>query len=107
MALKGKNKRKKGLSYNRIGMILIALLVSFLLYIVVKKSQDLDVKLAYYTERTESLKEQIENEENRTKEIAALKEYMSTEAYAEEVARNRLGLVKENEIVFQEAAETR
>ena len=31
-----------------------------------------------------------------------MKEYMETDEYAEEVARDKLGLVKDNEIVFKE-----
>ena len=31
-----------------------------------------------------------------------LKEYMKTDEYVEEAAREKLGLVKDNEIVFQE-----
>jgi cell division protein DivIC len=41
-------------------------------------------------------------ETERTKEIDDLKEYMETDEYAEEVARDKLGLVKDNEIVFKE-----
>ena len=99
------HKRQKG--SNRLGMFAIAVMVLFLLAAVVKKSRDLETRLAYYQERIVSLKEQIENENHRTIEIANLKDYMTTDEYAEEVARNRLGLVKENEIVFQEARESR
>ena len=31
-----------------------------------------------------------------------LKEYMTTDEYVEEIARDKLGLVKDNEIVFRE-----
>ena len=34
--------------------------------------------------------------------IEAEKEYMKTDEYVEEAAREKLGLVKDNEIVFQE-----
>ena len=38
----------------------------------------------------------------RTQEIEDLKQYMLTDEYAEQAAREKLGLVKENEIIFQE-----
>ena len=38
----------------------------------------------------------------RTQEIEQRKAYMQTDEYAAEVARDRLGLVKENETVFEE-----
>ena len=44
----------------------------------------------------------IDSEKERTKEIEAQKEYMKTDEYVEEAAREKLGLVKDNEIVFQE-----
>ena len=36
------------------------------------------------------------------KEIEETKEYMQSDEYAEKVARDKLGLVKNNEIVFKE-----
>ena len=49
----------------------------------------------------ESLQQDIEDEQARTEEIDKLKRYMETDEYAEEVARERLGLVKDNETVFK------
>ena len=43
----------------------------------------------------------IEDEQTRTEEIDKLKKYMETDEYAEEVAREKLGLVKDNETVFK------
>ena len=39
---------------------------------------------------------------NVPRKIEAEKEYMKTDEYVEEAAREKLGLVKDNEIVFQE-----
>ena len=49
-----------------------------------------------------ALEKSIESEKERTKEIEAEKEHMKTDEYVEEAAREKLGLVKDNEIVFQE-----
>ena len=49
-----------------------------------------------------ALEKSIDSEKERTKEIEAEKEYMKTDEYVEEAAREKLGLVKDNEIVFQE-----
>ncbi|MBQ1310386.1 MAG: septum formation initiator family protein [Blautia sp.] len=87
-------------------MAAVALVVLFLLGTVIMKSRELEERLAYYVDRTASLDEEIQREYQRKTEIANLKQYMTTDEYAEEVARSRLGLVKENEIVFQEAKET-
>ena len=53
--------------------------------------------------RAEALSQQLEEEQARTEEIKELKEYMQTDEYAEQAAREKLGLVKDNEIIFQEA----
>ena len=45
---------------------------------------------------------QIDEENERTKEIDETKERMDTDEYVAEVAREKLGLVKDNEIVFKE-----
>ena len=51
--------------------------------------------------RRKKEKRNIEDEQARTEEIDKLKRYMETDEYAEEVARERLGLVKDNETVFK------
>ena len=57
----------------------------------------------YLETRAEALSQQLEEEQARTEEIKELKEYMQTDEYAEQAAREKLGLVKDNEIIFQEA----
>ena len=59
-------------------------------------------QLNFYQEKEASLNDQIEEEKERTEEIDKTKEYMETDEYAEDVARNKLGLVKDNEVVFEE-----
>ncbi|WP_373218147.1 septum formation initiator family protein [Ruminococcus sp. 5_1_39BFAA] len=97
-----KKGRKKRIGYNHLGMLGIALVVLILLVGLMLKSQDLKGTLAVYNARAASLEQDIESEKARTEEIEQLREYMLTDEYAEQVARERLGLIKENEIVFQE-----
>ena len=80
----------------------ISLIVLILMLSLMAQSRDLQESLAGYETRAEALIQQIEDEKARTKEIEALKEYMLTDEYAEEAAREKLGLVKENEIIFPE-----
>ena len=47
------------------------------------------------------LKEKIEDEKARAKEIEELEEYVGTDEYVEDVAKEKLGLVHENEIIFK------
>ncbi|MCB5386428.1 septum formation initiator family protein [Blautia glucerasea] len=80
----------------------ISLIVLILMLSLMAQSRNLQESLAGYETRAEALSQQIEDEKARTEEIEALKEYMLTDEYTEEAAREKLGLVKENEIIFQE-----
>ena len=44
----------------------------------------------------------IEDEEKRTDEIEEFRKYTQTKRYVEEVAKEKLGLVYDGEIIFQE-----
>ena len=65
------------------------------------ESNDLKERLTGYDAKAATLQQQIEDEQTRTEEIDKLKKYMETDEYAEEVAREKLGLVKDNETVFK------
>ena len=103
MGKSGKKRRKKTIGYNQLGMFGISLIVLVLLLSLMVQSRDLKESLAGYETRAEALSQQLEEEQARTEEIKELKEYMQTEEYAEQAAREKLGLVKDNEIIFQEA----
>ncbi|MEJ8773845.1 septum formation initiator family protein [Blautia sp. HCN-1074] len=65
------------------------------------ESNDLQERLTGYDAKAAILQQQIEDEQNRTEEIDKLEKYMETDEYTEEVAREKLGLVKDNETVFK------
>jgi cell division protein DivIC len=60
-------------------------------------------KNATYAAREQELLAQIADEDARTLELEELATYTKTKKYAEEVAKDKLGLVYENEIIFQES----
>mgnify|MGYP003531460740 CR=1 FL=1 len=95
-----KRKKKKKVGYNSLGMIAIALVVLVLLGGLMLESNDLKERLTGYDAKAATLQQQID-EQTRTEEIDKLKKYMETDEYAEEVAREKLGLVKDNETVFK------
>ena len=102
MAGSGKKKRKKKTGYNRLGMLTIAVTVLMLLGILMMQSRDISDKIAVYDARAAALEQDLEEQKSRTEEIDKHKAYMKTDEYAEQVARERLGLVKDNEIIFEE-----
>ena len=49
-----------------------------------------------------ALEQQLEDETKRREEIQELEQYMQSDEYIEKIAREKLGLLKENEILFRE-----
>ena len=54
-----------------------------------------------YQEREEALQEAIEDERKRAEDIEELEAYTKTKKYVEDVAKEKLGLVYEDEIIFK------
>ena len=67
------------------------------------QGQRLGSRLAANEQKTVELQQQIESENQRTEDIDNMQEYMQSDEYAEKVAREKLGLVKDGEILFKEA----
>ena len=97
-----KKKNKKRIANNYLGMAAIAIVVLLLLGGLTYQSQTLKARIAVYDAKASALEDSIAGEQERTQEIDEQKEYMQTDEYIAEVARDKLGLVKGNEIVFEE-----
>lgn len=54
-----------------------------------------------YQERENNIQAQIDKEEERSKEIEDLEAYTQTKKYVEDVAKDKLGLVYPDEIIFK------
>ena len=54
-----------------------------------------------YIAQKEELQAQLDEAEKRSEEIDSLKDYVGTDEYIEEIAKEKLGLVHENEILFR------
>lgn len=83
-------------------MLSITFVVAILFIAMMTQSISVEKQLSQYQQELEELDNKMIEETERTKEIDDMKEYMETDEYAEEVAREKLGLVKDNEIVFKE-----
>ena len=86
---------------NRLGMILVTVVVLMLCLVLTVSMMSLNKKRDGYIERQESLQRQIDSENKRTQDLEEYEKYTKTAAYVEEVAKDKLGLVYEDEIVFQ------
>lgn len=99
MARKAAYRKQK---QNKTGVFLVTLVLLMMLVVVGIKSIELREKKEYYAQREAELAEQIEAEQKRAEEIAEFETYTQTKKYIEEVARDKLGLVYEGEILFKD-----
>ena len=86
---------------NRLGMILVTGVVASLCLVLLFSMMSLKQKKDGYIEKQESLEKQIEAENKRAEDLVEYEKYTKTAAYVEEVAKDKLGLVYKDEIVFQ------
>lgn len=94
-------KRKRASKSNRRGMVAIAGCVLVLLVSLLVQSQKLVAQNAQYEQQKTELEQQIKDEEMRAGEIENLKDYVNSTEYIEKIARDKLGLVYEDEILFK------
>lgn len=87
---------------SKTAIISVSLVASALSISLMARSYALEEKIGDYKSQRKEVKAQISAEEQRTKEIEALKEYMQSDEYAKQVAREKLGLVEGDEIIFKE-----
>lgn len=91
-----KRKKKNRISF----FIILAVVVIFCSYFVIKG-------VSLYNDRSQlksdidNLNTQIDKENQRTEDLKEEETYMHTMKYAEEVAKEKLGYVYENEIIFR------
>ena len=72
-----------------------------MLIFVTVASLSLRTQNANKQERIAELETLIEAEEKKAEEIEEYSKYVQTKKYAEEVAKDKLGLVYEDEIIFK------
>ena len=85
---------------NKLSMCLVSTVVFMLLVVVSISSIGLKQKQTVYLEKQMLLQQQIAAEEQRAQDLVELRKYTQTKAYVEEVAKEKLGLVHRDEIVF-------
>lgn len=87
---------------NKAGMILVTVVVLMMLTVVTVKSMELKQQRDEYALREQQLMEEIAEEEARSDRIAEYEKYTQTKKYVEEIAKDKLGLVYEGEIIFKD-----
>ncbi|HIV12839.1 MAG: septum formation initiator family protein [Clostridiales bacterium] len=83
-------------------MVGISTVVTMLLAVLLIQGQSLQKRIQENEQRKEELLAETETEQERTSEIEDMEEYMQSDEYIEKIAREKIGLVKDNEIIFKE-----
>ena len=82
-------------------MLMILLVVCILFAALFIGGYRLNKKIDNALAIKSELEDQIKDEETRKQEIEELEEYMKTDEYIREVAREKLGLVDDGDIIFR------
>lgn len=82
-------------------MLAVSSVIVMLMVVVSVNSVTLRAQEQEYQTQISDLETQIEEEKTRSEEIDNLEEYVGTDEYVEDVAKDKLGLIHENEIIFR------
>ena len=96
-----RRRQKKRMQRHRRSVLAVSAVVLLLFVVISANSVSLKAKEEHYRAQEMELEEQIEEEKARTKEIVELSEYVGTDEYVEDVAKEKLGLIHENETIFK------
>ena len=96
-----RRRQKKRMQRHRRSVLAVSAVVLLLFVVISVNSVSLKAKEEHYQAQEQELEEQIREETARTKEIEELSEYVGTDEYVEDVAKEKLGLIHENETIFK------
>ena len=86
---------------NRMSMLMVMVAVLLLMVVVSVNSASLKEKRDAYQAKEALLREQINDELEKQEELVEFEKYTKTKAYYEEIAKEKLGMIHEDEIVFK------
>lgn len=101
---KGKRRNtraRRRVLQHRLSILLISCVIVILGVTLSVASISLHKKNQNYKIQEAELEKQLEEEELRAEEIDELEEYVGTDEYIEDIAKEKLGLVYPNEILFE------
>lgn len=103
--LKGKKNRKVHMQryvlQHKLSVVSISCVIVLLAVILSVGSISLRAKNENYIAQETELQRQLQQEKERAMEIEELEDYVGTDAYIEDVAKEKLGLINPNEILFK------
>lgn len=94
-------RQKKRMRAYKGSVLAVGAVLLLLVVVVSVNAISLKAKAESYEAQKIELEQQIEDEKVRSEEIDDLEEYVGTDEYVEDVAKEKLGLVHKNEIIFK------
>lgn len=94
-------KKKRLQDSHRRSLIFITLGVLLLCSVLIYKTVSLNEQATKYQASIEKYEKDMEDLEQEKEELEDLKEYVQSDAYVEDMAREKLGLVYEDEVIFE------
>lgn len=86
---------------NKLGMACVSIVVIAVFSVIMIKSFNLREKQQDYEAQKKNLLMEIEAEDKRAQDLIDYEKYTKTDRYVEEIAKDKLGLVYEDEIIFK------
>lgn len=96
-----KRRPKSRLQHHKRSVVAISAIIILLGAVIMIHGMTLRERNRAYMAQEAELQAQLDAEKERSEEIDELKDYVGTDEYIEEVAKEKLGLVHENEILFR------
>lgn len=84
------------------GTLSVSIIVIAFLVVMIVQVVQLKQKEAAYAQQKAELEKQYTEESERSDEIQGLEQYMQSDQYIEDIAKSKLGLAYDNEIIFKE-----
>lgn len=88
-------------NYTWLAGVAAILLVAVICLVVARSSSRLEDKNAAYDKQIAALTQQIDEQSKRKEELQTRSIYVTTKQFIEEFAREKLGLVYEDELIFR------
>ncbi|MBR5659349.1 MAG: hypothetical protein IKX10_08165 [Lachnospiraceae bacterium] len=105
MANNKRRKRRKRTGMRKLPLLIVAMVAVVLSVAIYSQREDLLHKSSLQDERIRDLELQIQKEEIRRAEILDYENYVNSPQFVEDKAREKFGLVYEDEVIIREGKE--
>lgn len=93
-----KNRKRKSSA----GRVYIAVIMVFLVVVLAVQVAGFKTKKNEYIRQEQALAAELVSLSNKADDLALYEQYVQTNRYKEDMAKSKLGLIYENEIIFRE-----